>query len=174
MTRRGLQRLAQISEFEISNSQAPSSSRRRASWAVGFLPLERRGEAERRKAHLGSGPRLVCRIAGKQRPRKRLPTFHRGDFRPWDRIFRAQVRAWGSPSRWVSPPFTCLVQPFKAEPPNGPGRLPRAPRCHACEAWPQAPHPTGPGYPSPAKLPLCPTSRIASRSAPSLDRTRSG
>src|SRR3979409_1388286 len=71
--------------------------------------------------------------------------------------FRAQARA-SSPSRQVSPPFTCLVQPLKAEPRSGPGRLPKAPRCHACEAQPQAPHPTGLGYPAPAKLSLCPTS----------------
>src|SRR3979409_906302 len=86
--------------------------------------------------------------------------------------FRAQARA-SSPSRQVSPPFTCLVQPLKAEPRSGPGRLPKAPRCHVCETQPQAPHPTGLGYPSPAKLSLCPTSeRLMKR--PSLDRTRSG
>src|ERR1700754_1074972 len=56
------------------------------------------------------------------------------------------------------PPFTCPVQPFKAEPHSGLGRLPKAPRVHACEAWPRAPHPTGSGYPSPIKLSLCPTS----------------
>src|SRR5258707_14057914 len=71
--------------------------------------------------------------------------------------FRAQARA-SSPSRQVSPPFTCLVQPLKAEPRNGPGRLPKAPRCHVCETQPQAPHPTGLGYPAPINLSLCPTS----------------
>src|ERR1700742_2103846 len=71
--------------------------------------------------------------------------------------FRAQARA-NSPSRQVSPPFTCPVQPLKAEPRSGPGRLPKASRVRACEARPQAPHPTGSGYPSPAKLSLCPPS----------------
>jgi hypothetical protein len=71
------------------------------------------------------------------------------------------------------PPFTCPVQPLKAEPRSGPGRLPKAPRCHVCETQPQAPHPTGLGYPAPAKLSLCPTSeRLMKR--PSLDRTQSG
>src|SRR6201994_938728 len=56
------------------------------------------------------------------------------------------------------PPFTCPVQPLKAEPRSGPGRLPKAPRVRACEAQPRAPHPTGSGYPSPIKLSLCPTS----------------
>ena len=66
------------------------------------------------------------------------------------------------------PPFACTPQPFKAEPRSGPGRLPKAPRCHACEAQPQAPHPTGLGYPAPAKLSLCPTSeRLMKR--PSVD-----
>jgi hypothetical protein len=56
------------------------------------------------------------------------------------------------------PPFACPVQPLKAAPRIGHGRLPKAPRVRACEARPRAPHPTGSGYPSPAKLSLCPTS----------------
>src|SRR3954453_19309996 len=71
--------------------------------------------------------------------------------------FRAQVRA-SSPSRQVSPPFTCPVQPLKEAPRSGHGRLPKASRVRACEARPRAPHPTGLGYPSPVKLSLCPTS----------------
>jgi hypothetical protein len=84
-------------------------------------------------------------------------TLHRSDFCPWDRFFRAQARA-SSPSRQVSPPFTCPVQPLKAAPRSGPGRLPKASRVRACEARPRAPHPTGSGYPLPIKLSLCPTS----------------
>src|SRR6267154_698331 len=38
------------------------------------------------------------------------------------------------------PPFACPVQPLKAAPRIGHGRLPKAPRVHACEAWPRAPH----------------------------------
>ncbi len=56
------------------------------------------------------------------------------------------------------PPFACTPQPLKAEPHIGLGRLPKAPRVCACEAQPRAPHPTGLGYPAPAKLSLCPTS----------------
>ena len=45
-----------------------------------------------------------------------------------------------------------------AEPLNGPGRQPLSLRVCACEAQPRTPHPTGLGYPAPAKLSLCPTS----------------
>src|SRR3954468_12145973 len=45
-----------------------------------------------------------------------------------------------------------------AGPRSGPGRKPRASRVRACEARPRAPHPAGLGYPTPAKLSLCPTS----------------
>jgi hypothetical protein len=75
--------------------------------------------------------------------------------RPWDRFFRARARA-SSPSRQVSPPFTRLVQPLKAAPRSGHGRLPKAPRVHACEAQPRAPHQPS-GCPS-GQLSLCPTS----------------
>ncbi|MEA2896283.1 MAG: hypothetical protein QOJ84_1898 [Bradyrhizobium sp.] len=90
--------------------------------------------------------------------RQRLSASRRGDF------FDPGTDASGTghePARIQAgfrPPFTCTPQPFKAEPHSGLGRLPKAPRCHACEAQPQAPHPTGLGYPAPAKLSLCPTS----------------
>src|ERR1051326_347387 len=51
------------------------------------------------------------------------------------------------------------------------GRTPRDSRERACEARPQAPHPTGLGYPAPAKLKALSHFRLASRSAPSSDRT---
>ncbi len=107
-------------------------------------PRQEEGEAERRKTRLSS----------KNAPFGRSAAATSSSLGP---DFRAQARA-SSPSRQVSPPFTRLVQPLKAEPRSGPGRLPKAPRCHACEAQPRAPHPTGSGYPSPAKLSLCPTS----------------
>jgi hypothetical protein len=69
--------------------------------------------------------------------------------------FRAQARA-SSPSRQVSPPFTCLVQPLKAAPRSGHGRLPKAPRVCVCETQPRAPHRPS-GCPS-GQLSLCPTS----------------
>ncbi len=127
----------------MSNSQALSSSRRRASWAFSFSPpFEGRRSAERRALVVQKAPfgRSIAATSSSLGP-----------------DFRAQARA-SSPSRQVSPPFTCLVQPLKAAPRSGPGRLPKAPRCHACEAQPQAPHPTGLGYPAPVKLSLCPTS----------------
>src|SRR5436305_8341024 len=40
----------------------------------------------------------------------------------------------------------------------GPDGNPSSPRVCACEAQPRTPHPTGLGYPAPAKLSLCPTS----------------
>jgi hypothetical protein len=76
--------------------------------------------------------------------------------------FRAQARA-SSPSRQVSPPFTCLVQPLKAAPRSGHGRLPKAPRVCGCKPQPQAPHRPS-GCPS-GQLSLCPTSECP-REAP--------
>src|SRR4051812_32136607 len=86
-------------------------------------------------------------------------TLHRGDFFVPGTVLPVQARALKlAIQAGFRPPFTCTPQPFKAEPRRGLGRLPKAPRVHACEAWPRAPHPTGLGYPAPAKLSLCPTS----------------
>ena len=142
------------SNFKQPGVRVPAPPREVGFWF--FSPRTMRG-AGRRKAHCNR-PRLIFRIAGRQRhtatplgvPPRRL-------LRPWDRFFRARARV-SSPSRWLSPPFTRLVQPLKAAPRSGHGRLPKAPRVHASEAWPRAPHPTGLGYPAPAKLSLCPTS----------------
>src|SRR5436309_8952949 len=100
---------------------------------------------ERRTTRLGSNKKRLS-----DAPSQRL-------LRPWDRASgtgheQARIQAG------FRPPFTCTPQPFKAEPRSGLGRLPKAPRVHACEAWPRAPHPTGLGYPAPIKLSLCPTS----------------
>src|SRR3954468_12132631 len=100
---------------------------------------------ERRMTRLGSNKMRLS-----DAPSQRL-------LRPWD-LTSERRRELFSPSRQVSPPFARLAQPLKAAPRSGRGRLPKAPRVHACEAWPRAPHPTGSGYPSPAKLSLCPTS----------------
>src|SRR6201990_729537 len=61
------------------------------------------------------------------------------------------------------PPFACPVQPLKAAPRSGHGRLPKASRVRACEARPQAPH-RPPGAPS-GQISLCPTS-VAPLEAP--------
>jgi hypothetical protein len=54
------------------------------------------------------------------------------------------------------PPFACPVQPLKAAPRIGHGRLPKAPRVCVCETQPRAPHQPS-GYPS-GQLSLCPAS----------------
>ncbi|MEA2954294.1 MAG: hypothetical protein QOJ96_3814 [Alphaproteobacteria bacterium] len=77
--------------------------------------------------------------------------------RPWDRSSGTGASKLAIQAGF-RPPFACTPQPLKAEPRSGLGRLPKAPRVCACEAQPRAPHPTGSGYPSPAKLSLCPTS----------------
>src|SRR3954451_19763858 len=105
------------------------------------LPRQQKRETERRKAHLGNSRGLFPGSRENRGTRQRLSTFRRGDFCPWDRFFRARARA-SSPSRQVSPPFTRLVQPIKAVPRSGHGRLPRASRVRkARPPRPQAPLP---------------------------------
>src|ERR1700710_1862201 len=122
------------------------------------LPRREKREAERRKAHLGNSRGLFPGLPRNRGTRQRLSASRRGDF------FDLGTDASGTGASKLAiqagfrPPFTCTPQPFKAEPRSGLGRLPKAPRVHACEAWPRAPHPTGLGYPAPAKLSLCPTS----------------
>src|SRR5882672_12860642 len=94
---------------------------------------------ERRKTRLGSN-------------KKRLSDAPSRDF--WLRD-----RASGDLAHDGFPPLPVPVQPASvAEPLNGPGRHPLSLRVCACEAQPRTPHPTGLGYPAPAKLSLCPTS----------------
>jgi hypothetical protein len=88
-------------------------------------------------------------------------------------FFRHRRELWLAIQAGFRPPFACPVQPLKAAPRSGHGRLPEAPRVRACEARPRAPHrPVRVTPPRPA-LALS-HFRIASRSAPSLDRTGSG
>src|SRR3984885_14731336 len=139
--------------IQISNSQAFSSSRRRASWAFSLSPLpEGRRNAERRA--LGNSAAACfpdCRETEATETPLSVPS--RRLLRPWDRFFRARARA-SSPSRQVSPPFTRLVQPLKAAPRSGHGRLPKAPRVRrARPPCPQAPHPA-PRYKRPGNAPL--------------------
>src|SRR4051794_40648696 len=61
-------------------------------------------------------------------------TLHRGDFFVPGTVLPAQARAFLAIQAGFRPPFTCTPQPFKAEPRSGLGRLPKAPRVHACEA----------------------------------------
>ena len=90
--------------------------------------------------------------------RQRLSASRRGDFFDPGTVLPAQARTEARHPGRLSPTLHPPVQPLKAEPRSGLGRLPSASRVHACEAQPRAPHPTGLGYPAPAKLALCPTS----------------
>src|SRR4030081_1863886 len=65
----------------------------------------------------------------------------------------AALRHDGFPPLPVPRPATSVAEPL-----IGPGREPLSLRVCACEAQPRTPHPTGLGYPAPAKLSLCPTS----------------
>ena len=97
-------------------------------------------------------------LPGNRGTRQRLSASRRGDFfDPGTDASGHRREQARHPGRFPHP-SPAPPQPFKAEPRSGLGRLPKAPRVHACEAWPRAPHPTGSGYPSPAKLSLCPTS----------------
>jgi hypothetical protein len=103
-------------------------------------------------------PRLASRIAGKQgHTATPLSVPPRRLLRPWGLTYRHRREQARHPGR-LPRPSPAPSQPLKAEPRSGLGRLPKAPRCHVCETQPQAPHPTGLGYPAPAKLSLCPTS----------------
>ena len=116
------------------------------------LPRQEKRKAERRKAHLGNGRGLFPGLPRNRGARQRLSALRHGDFCPWDRFFRARARA-SSPSRQVSPPFTRLVQPLKAAPRSGHGRLPKAPRVRrARPPRPRAPHPA-PRYKRPGNAP---------------------
>jgi hypothetical protein len=97
---------------------------------------------ERRTTRLGSNKKRLS-----DAPSRRL-------LRPWGLTSGTGASLRLAIQAGFRPPFTCPVQPFKAEPHSGLGRLPKAPRVRACEAWPRAPHPTGLGYPAPAKLSL--------------------
>jgi hypothetical protein len=143
--------------FTDSNSQALAFPRRRASWAFSFLPSTLRGDGTPKGAPCNR-PRLISRLRkteahgnASQRPAAAISS----SLGP---IFRYRREPKLAIQAGFRPPFACTPQPIKAEPRSRLGRLPKAPRVHACEAQPRAPHPTGSGYPSPAKLSLCPTS----------------
>ncbi len=152
--------------FEFQTATRPRSRAAARGGLLVCLPFcEGKRSAERR---IVNKPRLVSRIAGKQHhtatppgaPPRRLKTPVRssgdvatlGDFAP-----HACPRP--ASSQWQTPYVRA-------------GRKPGASRDRACEARPQAPHPAGLGYPAPAKLKALSHFRLASRSAPSLDRIR--
>jgi hypothetical protein len=94
---------------------------------------------------------LVVKMRPSDAPPRRL-------LRPWDLTSERGHEPKPVIQAGFRPPFARLVQPLKAAPLSGHGRLPKAPRVCVCETQPRAPHPTGSGYPLPAKLSLCPTS----------------
>src|ERR1700716_1656204 len=68
--------------------------------------------------------------------------------RPATAFFKTSVRSSGDLAHDDFAPLPVPVQPHTvAEPRNGPGRKPKASRCRGCKPQPQAPHPTGLGYP---------------------------
>jgi len=149
-----------VSRFEISNSHRSAFSRRSARWAFSLPPLDHEGRrsAERR---IVNKPRLIPRIAGKQHhtatpfgaPPRRLKTLVRSS---------GDVATLGDFAPHACPrPATSVAEPL-----SGPGRKPRASRVRGCKPQPRAPHPTGLGYPAPAKLKALSHFGVPSRSAP--------
>ena len=167
--RRSVCRRLRIFRFEFQTAKRLHS---RATARVGLsvdLPSTMRGGGTPKGAPCNR-PRLISRIAEKQRHTATpLSVPPRRFLRPWDRSSGTGASKLAIQAGF-RPPFACTPQPFKAEPRSGLGRLPKAPRCRGCKPQPQAPHPTGSGYPSPAKLSLCPTS-VCLMKHPSLDRT---
>ena len=88
-------------------------------------------EMKRRKARLQLVPQRSVRIAGQQRPRKRLSTLHRGDFCPRDRSSGQRRRAPHSADPDGFPPFTNATssQHEWQTPVVGPDGDPRPPEC---------------------------------------------
>src|SRR3954447_4435352 len=108
---------------------------------------------ERRSAHLGNSRGLSPGSPRDRGTRQRLSALHRG-------VLRTLVRASGDVATLGDfAPHACpRPASLSGRPLLRAGRKPRASRVRACEARPLAPHPTGLGYPAPAKLSLCPTS----------------
>ena len=59
-------------------------------------------------------------------------------------VYGRSVRRPRATPAGFRPPSPAPVQPLKAEPRSGPGRLPATSRVRGCEPRPQAPHPTPP------------------------------
>ena len=140
-----------------SSSQASVIAARKLLYVCGsfraLAPLkgEGGGSAARR---MGNRPRRISRIAGRQRhaatPRGAPP---RRLLRPWDLTSGSGASELAIQAGF-RPPFTCPVQPLKAAPRSGHGRLPKAPRVRGTTSSPrpQAPHPA-PRYKRPGNAP---------------------
>ena len=129
-----------ISLIQISNSHAASFPRRRASWAFSLSPLfEGRWSAEKRALVVQKAPfgRSIAGFMAKGPFFRRLGCLAARRF-PAAACPRPANFSGGAPY-WARTGTLSL-------------------RVCACEAQPRTPHPTGLGYPAPAKLSLCPTS----------------
>jgi hypothetical protein len=151
--------------IRISNSQALSSSRRRASWAFSLSPLDIEG---RRNAERRTLVTAAAYFLDRQETEAHGNAFRR----PAAAFFKTSVRSSGDLAPGDFAPLACPRPATSvADPCSGAGRKPKASRVCACEAQPQAPHRPS-GCPS-GQLSLCPASeRLMKR--PSLDRTRAG
>jgi hypothetical protein len=121
-------------------------------WGVQGLPPAKGRErnAERR---ILTAPRLISRIAGKQRHTATPLGVPLRLFCPWDRASGTGASKLAIQAGF-RPPFTCPVQPLQAAPRSGHGRLPKASRVRRERPpRPQAPHPA-PRYKRPGNAPL--------------------
>ena len=139
--------------FKFQTAKRPLSRAAARGELLVYLPLrEGRRNAERRALVLV--PQLNSRIAESQRPRKRLSASRRGDFFVPGTVLPGAGASKLAIQAGFRPPFACPVQPLKAAPRSGHGRLPKAPRVRrARPPRPQAPHPA-PRYTSVPATPL--------------------
>jgi hypothetical protein len=117
------------------------------------LSLLRRTKARGSGAPRGAPTfRAGERGAGLAKP-ARLTALRCGDFAPRGRASGHWTED-SSPSRagGFRRPSSVPVQPSKAEPRSGPGRLPGASRVRGCEPRPRAPHQPAPGLPGSGPL----------------------
>jgi hypothetical protein len=93
---------------------------------------------------------------GNQRPRNAFRRSIRGDFFVPGTVLPAQATSKLASRQAFAHPSPAPPSHLRQTLDSGDGRLPKAPRVHACEAWPRAPHQPS-GCPS-GQLSLCPTS----------------
>jgi hypothetical protein len=169
MTQSMLQRLAQIPIYSFKQPSFRILATHCARALLVSLPSTLRGGGTPKGAPWYQWPQHVSRLRKTEATETPSDVPPQRFLRPWGLTYRHRREQARHPGR-LPHPSPAPSQPFKAEPRSGLGRLPKAPRVHACEAWPRAPHPTGLGYPAPIKLSLCPTS-VTPLEAPLMDRT---
>ena len=79
-------------------------------------------------------------LPGNRGTRQRLSASRRGDFFVPGTVLPGAGASKLAIQAGFRPPFACPVQPLKAAPRSGHGRLPKAPRVCVCETQPRAPH----------------------------------